>query len=210
MNHSHRYCAGVKVCSFFPSELRSSHTEMDSVEGYAWSKLLTDQANKEAVGAEQRAESLYNQFKNAICENTRGYHGKICGGRTVIRSFNADHSSVNSEHSSQSRIFIGCENWQPREKHHRHVISNYDPIALLKLFGRNRCRVYTEILDDLGFDWAVVESEAGNIDLRCVAYLRKCARQILCRIFECTRAKIESMYVFSSGHWSISTTKRND
>ena len=45
------------------------------------------------------------------------------------------------------------------------MISHYDPIVLLKLFGRNRCRVHIDILDDLGFNWTAVESESGNIDL---------------------------------------------
>jgi hypothetical protein len=57
-------------------------------------------------------------------------------------------------------FFIGCEYWQGREKDHiRYHISNYDPITLLKLFGRNCCKVHQEILDSLGFSWMDYEAE---------------------------------------------------
>ena len=143
------------MCEFFEDKLRAPHTQVNPLEGHRWAQLLSQQMSKEGCLSTQKASILYEQFKNATCEYTN-YHGQICGGHSVIRSFNEDPDSTGLR-PSHTHIFIGCDHWQPKERHLKHIIGNYDPVSLLKLWGRDHCRVHTEILDDLGFTWASTE-----------------------------------------------------
>jgi hypothetical protein len=160
MQHSRRRCAGVKVCSHFPDELRGPHTEVDPEKGHTWAQLLSEQADREARGSISKAETLFNQYKDTRCEKVFP-NGRICNGRTVLCAKNPN-PFYDANRAPYRRMFIGCENWQGREdKHTHHFISNQDPIALLKLFGRDRSKVHLDILDSLGFSWADYDDEAG-------------------------------------------------
>jgi len=107
---------------------------------------------------------LYEQYKNTTCSrmNTRG---DICQGQTVIRSFIRD-PNVYDERPQHTRIFIGCARWQDKEQYHfiQHI-RNYDPITLLKKWGRDRCHVHPSILTDLGFSWEEVNDNNSGISL---------------------------------------------
>jgi len=107
--------------------------------------------------SQQQIFTLYNENKDELCDRPVLGRAQPCGGKTVIRS-----RSIETAHSIHNRLFIGCENWQHREKGHTYrSIDNYDPQAILKLWGRERCYVHKDILDDLGFYWDT-NSEDGN------------------------------------------------
>jgi len=163
MQYARRRCAGCKICTKFPPELRVPHTHVDFDEGnlvtriylanytgILWSKLLAEQKIKEANKATARADALYSQYKNSTCSRM-DRHGDICGGHTVLRSYSAAADSFGEQHS---RIFVGCSRWQYGEESHFHQkIKNYDPITLPKSWGGDRCTVHADILHELGFRW---------------------------------------------------------
>ena|ERR1700694_46791 len=120
--------------------------------GHLWCKLFAEQQINEANSNATRAEMVYEQYKNATCSRMNS-RGDICGGQTVLRSFNRN-PDVDDERPQHTRIFIGCSRWQSKEKHHfTEYIRNYDPIVLLKKWGRDRCHIHSSILADLGFSW---------------------------------------------------------
>jgi hypothetical protein len=147
MAYSSRTCAGVKVCEYFP-EKSGWHTEID-MNGHQWAARLADQERMAANTNEGKIFTLYNENKDDTCERPVLGQRQLCKGRTVIRSL-----KVETAHSSHQRLFIGCEYWQPREKGHIYrSLENYDPIQILRIWGRERCHVHQDLLDSLNFHW---------------------------------------------------------
>ena len=148
MEHSMRQCAGVKVCEFLPEEMKKPHTEVDP-EGHTWAELLGAQEQAEAFTFNAQVETLYEQYENQLCERTSFNGRDVCGGRTVIRSF-----APKATYSSLNRLFIGCEKYRGREKGHTFFnLQQYDPIAILQMWGKERCLVHDDIIEDLGITW---------------------------------------------------------
>ena len=87
--------------------------------------------------------------KDDVCTRHVVGRSQVCGGTTVIRS-KASETNV----SMHDRLFIGCSNYQHREKGHIfRPLDGFDPIAVLRCWGRDRCYVHKDILDALDFSW---------------------------------------------------------
>jgi hypothetical protein len=85
MNYSTRQCAGVKVCEFFPIELRTPHTSVES-DGHQWADRLAEQEREEALTNDAHVWKMYEMYKDDTCDQTLRSGRGVCGGRTVIRS----------------------------------------------------------------------------------------------------------------------------
>jgi hypothetical protein len=69
----------------------------------------------------------------------------------VIRSHSIDEDKP---YNVYNRLFIGCERWQSREGCYTYVrLNNLDPVAVLQTWGRDRCRVHADILEELNINW---------------------------------------------------------
>ena len=162
-------------------------------KGHIWCKRFAEQQVKESNSSVLRAEMVYEQYKNTTCSrmNTRG---DICGGQTVVRSFTRDRENYD-ERAEHTRIFIGCARWQDKEQHHFiQYIRNYDPITLLKKWGRDRCHVHPSILNDLSFSWEVVNNLGLGISLLVeTTYHRLFSDRMLFCLFKFPRTKIRNM-----------------
>lgn len=146
MEYHVRQCGGVKVCERFEVV---NHTEVD-LDGPYWASLLAEQERIGANSHEARVVALYEENEKVLCVRPILGATKKCEGRTVIRSRKVD-SAVGVVHC---RLFIGCERWQPRESGHTYIsLDKYEPTSILKLWGRDRCHVHSEILETLNFDW---------------------------------------------------------
>ena len=146
MQYCVRQCAGVKTCEFFKV---IPHTEVDLVNGLDWAKGLAEQERSESYSGHGKVLTLYQENKDELC--TRPILGatRKCGGKTVIRSKNQDRGL-----SVHGHLFIGCEYWQPCEKGHIYQsLDGYNPLAVLRIWGRERCHVHEDILEALQFNW---------------------------------------------------------
>lgn len=70
MASSVRQCAGVKVCEYFPEEMKKPHTHVDE-EGHQWAKNLAVQSEMEAQTNTSQVEVLYAKYKDEHCERPR-------------------------------------------------------------------------------------------------------------------------------------------
>ena len=128
-------------------------------DGHEWVRLLAEQERQSANTTADRIWTLYNENKDDLCPRSIIGRSQPCGGSTVIRS-----KAIEKSLSTHERLFIGCSNYQHREKGHlfRHL-DGYDPIEVLKIWGRDRCYVHKDILDSLGFSWDEYgDSDEGN------------------------------------------------
>jgi hypothetical protein len=132
-------------------DLRESHTEVDE-KGLLWAQRLAEQEKQMATNSDAsliQAELTYFAFKDNQCErqNIQGYK---CGGRTILRSL-----PVERRKGTTNRIFIGCELYQRREKHHMFfpIPSNIDVPSLIRIFGPRRAFIHQDILDSISFSW---------------------------------------------------------
>lgn len=150
MDFTYRQCAGVKVCQFLPDEMKIPHTEVDEEGGHTWAQLLAAQEQAGANSYTPQVEVMFAEYKDEICERPSIVNArKGCGGRSVIRSHDPKISST-----SYNRLFIGCEKYRQRERGHTYIpLANYDPIAVLQIWGKERCFVHDDILSDLDFNW---------------------------------------------------------
>jgi hypothetical protein len=158
MHYSVCRCAGVKTCEFFPEALRAAHTEVDEFD-LKWPAQLADQMrNVEDHSSLSQIESIWDKFNSELCDRPKIGKPPSCRGRTMIRSLNRDPDAP--YHNIYNRLFIGCEHWQPKEKGHIFFkLDKYDPVEILKRWGRDQCRVHAEILEELDFNWDEVEEE---------------------------------------------------
>jgi hypothetical protein len=87
--------------------------------------------------------------KDDVCTRHVVGRSQVCGGTTVMRS---KVSETNL--SAHERLFIGCSNYQHREKGHLfRPLDGFDPIADLRLWGRERCYVHKDIVNALNLSW---------------------------------------------------------
>jgi hypothetical protein len=163
MLYSRRQCAGVKVCEFLAEEFRGPHTEVDP-DGLKWAKMFASQSKVEAKSVGQKNEALYEEWFDYRCDKytpSRTERNSKCNGKTVI------YSRLPSDGESQiGRIYIGCENYTPSSTHGKHTFyplrSMHDPAAIIKMWGKDRCRVKKEMLQALKINWD--ESEEGTLN----------------------------------------------
>jgi hypothetical protein len=164
MLYSRRQCAGVKVCEFLAEEFRGSHTEVDP-DGLKWAKMFASQSKIEAKSAGQKNEALYEEWFDQRCDKytpSRTGRNSACNGKTVI------YSKLPSDGESQiGRIYIGCEKYTSSTlSHGKHMFyplkSMHDPATIIKMWGKDRCRVKTEMLKALKINWD--ESEEGMLN----------------------------------------------
>lgn len=126
-----------------------SFADLEEVDpnGHDWVRRLADQERLAANSNESQIFTLYNENKDDLCDRLSLGRGQPCGGKTVIRS-----KPIEKGLSTHERLFIGCSNYQHREKGHTYrSLNNYDPVEVLKIWGRERCYVHKDILDALGF-----------------------------------------------------------
>ena len=140
----------------FTSIIFADQEEVDP-NGHEWARCLADQERVAANSSSNQIFTLYHENKDDLCDRSVLGRSQLCGGKTVIRS-----KSIEKGLSTHSRLFIGCANYQHREKGHTyHSLKNYDPVEILKVWGRERCYVHQDILDALGFSWDA-HSEMGK------------------------------------------------
>ena len=151
MNYHHRVCAGVKACEFLPDKMKQPHTEVDELEGHEWAQLLAKQEQAEATSFTSELLENYEQYKDYTCIK-EDYRGRPCGGATIIGSFKPKPSF-----NSYNRLFIGCANFvnlhRPGAKHTCVPLKAFDPVAVLQLWGKEKCFVHDELLAELGVNW---------------------------------------------------------
>jgi hypothetical protein len=134
-----------------------SFTDLEEVDpnGHNWARHLAEQERVAANSNESRIFTLYYENKDDLCDRLSLGRSQPCGGKTVIRS-----KPIEKGLSSHERLFIGCSNYQHREKGHTYrPLNNYDPVEILKIWGRERCYVHKDILDALGFSWDAYSKE---------------------------------------------------
>lgn len=71
-------------------------------------------------------------------------------------------SRLPSDGQSQiGRIFIGCENYTSVPGQGKHIFvplkSMHDPVTIIKMWGKDRCRVKKEMLEALKINWDTIE-----------------------------------------------------
>ena len=138
--------------------LKVPHTEVDEEKGLEWAQLLADQERAGGNSLHVKVESIYEKYCNVQCEKYIVGSTQPCGGRTVIRSHSVDEDKP---YNVYNRLFIGCERWQSRESRHTYVrLNNLDPVAVLQTWGRDRCRVHADILEELNINWN--NTDEGN------------------------------------------------
>jgi hypothetical protein len=143
MLYSVRACAGVKACEYFKV---TSHTEVDP-DQLPWAPELAKQQRTATHAGRLSTLALFESYKDMTCK--RVVHGgpnlKLCGGKTVIGSLSPTDGSY------FERLFIGCDNYQPNDvgKHTFHKLDKYDPLEVLKTWGRDRSHVHKDILNSL-------------------------------------------------------------
>ena len=118
-------------------------------DGPEWPQQLAQQERAAANNGDNRLFTLYTESKDDSCSRHVIGRSQLCGGTTVIRSKGSDTNVA-----VHDRLFIGCSNYQHREKGHMlRPLDGFDPIAVLRLWGRDRCYVHKDILDALKFSW---------------------------------------------------------
>jgi len=146
-----RKCAGVKTCEFFEV---TPHTEVngDSLE---WAKGVAKQERSAMYAGDSRALTMWEQHKDETCTRQNLGGRGVCGGRTVIRSRNPTSGRT----SCFGRLFIGCERYRPKDagRHYIHNLDTFDPLEILKVWGRDRCVVHEDILETLRVTWDQIE-----------------------------------------------------
>ena len=149
MLHSVRRCAAVKACEFFKV---TPHTEVN-FDHLEWAQELAKQERSATYTGYSRVLTLFDTYKDDTCQKPINGGRSQCGGKTVIRSLAPKENG-----SVLHRLFIGCENFQPREgKHLFTKLDTYDPLEVLKVWGRDRCYVHKDILDSYGVSWDELE-----------------------------------------------------
>jgi hypothetical protein len=146
-----RKCAGVKTCEFFEV---TSHTEVNP-DGLEWAQELAKQERSATYAGESRALTVWEHHKDETCTRQNLGGRGVCGGRTVIRSRNPTEGKT----SCFGRLFIGCERFQRKDvgSHYFHSLDTFDPLEILKVWGRDRCYVHKDLLDALGVTWDQIE-----------------------------------------------------
>ena len=117
-----------------------------------------EQAKQTASSSEApfiQAELTWNGFKDYKCDRLN-VHGYKCGGQSVLRSYAPERRT-----GTISRVFIGCKNYQGREKNHMFfsIASNVDLHHLIRLFNRERIAIHQDILDSIDFSWDTIETQ---------------------------------------------------
>jgi len=138
-------------------ELRASHTKVNE-NGHLWAQRLAEQEKQTASSSEApfiQAELTWNGFKDYKCDRLN-VHGYKCGGQSVLRSYAPERRT-----GTISRVFIGCKNYQGREKNHMFfsIASNVDLHHLIRLFNRERVAIHQDILDSIDFSWDTIETQ---------------------------------------------------
>ena len=180
MSYHYRQCAGVKICEFMPEDLRGPHTYVDS-DDLQWAKLLAAQEQAEATTHVGEIAMIYEEWSKRTCDKYEILGGQ-CSGQTVIRSLKLTPAS-----SIYSRLFIGCKKWTQRSKGHTFVsLSEYDPVTILQIWGRDRCYGihddFKELMDGkwqertLGIKVSIISSNN-----------RWCSTKVSCCIFQPSR-----------------------
>jgi hypothetical protein len=145
MEHSHRCCAGVRVCEYLADDLKIPHTEVDP-DGLEWATRLAEQERTEGNSFNSKVDELFAQHFHDTCDRDLGA-GK-CEGRTVIRSH--DRSA---RYTNTSRLFIGCEKWRKGQSEHTYVrLQHFDLIAVMKLWGPERCDIHDDVVQYLNLE----------------------------------------------------------
>ena len=166
MNYHHRVCAGVKACEFLPDKMKQSYTKVDELEGHEWAKLLAKQEQAEATSFTSELFQDYEEYKDYKCIKEDVF-GKSCGGATIIGSFKPKPSF-----NTYNRLFIGCANYpkirRPGQKHTCFPLKGHDPVAVLQLWGKEKCFVHDDILADLGINWENDELSISLLNLRLI------------------------------------------
>jgi hypothetical protein len=138
---------GSKACEFLAPEHLVRHTEVDDEEGLRWPKLLAKQEEQEANNRYTMAEAHYDRARKEPCGRYSTAHNGPCPGKPVLRA----SSGQNDIHK---RLFVGCDMWRPREKNHRFIdCRDLDPIAVLRVWGKEQCKVPDDFLEQLDFTW---------------------------------------------------------
>lgn len=149
MFHAVRRCAGVKVCEYFKV---TPHTEVN-LDKLEWAQELAKQERSATYAGHARVLTLFETHKDETCQKPIVGGRSLCGGRTVIRSLAPKENG-----SVLHRLFIGCEKYQPREGKHMYTsLDTYDPLEVLKVWGRDRCYVHKDILQYYGMNWDEIE-----------------------------------------------------
>jgi hypothetical protein len=147
MRYYVRSCAGSKVCEFLPDEFKVPHTEVDP-NGLDWAPLLAEQ-ERAGANSQPKVDKIYEIYESDRCDRPVLGGTRKCNGKSVIRS-RAKESNTSLYH----RLFIGCEHWQPKERGHLTVsLDGLDPAAVLRRWGRDRCHVHSDILQELNISW---------------------------------------------------------
>jgi hypothetical protein len=145
--------SGSKSCEFIAKEHLEPHTEVSDEDGLSWPKLLAKQEEQESNNHYTKAAEHYAQVKDVHCEKYSPAHRDChCPGKPVIRVLNSGENNISK------RLFVGCDQWRPREKHHIFVnCNNLDPVAVLRVWGKENCWVPDDFLRQLDFSWDDVE-----------------------------------------------------
>jgi hypothetical protein len=145
MEHSHRVCAGVRVCEYLADDLKVPHTEVDP-DGLEWATRLAEQERTEANSFNSKVDELFAQHFHDACDRDLG--AGPCKGRTVIRSHDPS-----SRYTNTSRLFIGCEKWKRGQSEHTYIrLQHFDPIAVMKLWGAERCDIHDDVIQYLNLE----------------------------------------------------------
>ena len=183
MQHSRQQCAGVKACEFLAEELKVAHTEVDE-ERLLWAKLLAEQEKAEANTWDAKVLSLLDEYFEDTCTRYVPGSNQTCGGRTVIRSF-----ENSSKYMHSNRLFIGCEKWKKGQADHTMIpLQHYDPIAVIQLWGKERCMIHKDIIVRLKLsDWFESDSVLSSISSHIEADNRHWAASLSCSICKSAR-----------------------
>jgi hypothetical protein len=142
---------GSKGCEFLAKEHLEPHTEVSNEEGLRWPKLLAKQEEQDSNDRYTKAAEHYERARKQTCERYSPAHNGPCPGKPVIRV-------LSSEKDINKRLFVGCDHWNYREKGHMFIdCRNLDPVAVLRIWGKENCWVPDDFLEKLEFTWDDVE-----------------------------------------------------
>jgi hypothetical protein len=159
MMYSVRECAGAKACEFFPKAMKN-HTEVDEDVALDWAVLLTKQEKLASNNSRTSVAALFEHYESVLCDRHVIGGIRVCGGRTMIRSWKDD---PDMPLRPTNRLFVGCEFWQPGGKHHTYrKLDGYNPVEVLRVWGRKRCQVHAELLTELEFSWDNADADLEN------------------------------------------------
>ena len=91
-----------------------------------------------------------NEYYDEPCSRYVPGSNSLCGGQTVIRSF-----ENSSKYMYSNCLFIGCEKWKKGQTEHTFIpLQHYDPVAVIQLWGKERTMIHDDIIDRLDLhDW---------------------------------------------------------